>query len=64
MLPALLAKSSICYNPVIYASMNIRMSRTWKRFFGNARTTNKNGTAMTTINRREIKASRDDNIDN
>lgn len=49
-LPALLAKSSICYNPIIYASMNAQFSRFWKnRFF--PKTTSKvttNNTAMIT----------------
>ncbi|XP_020281159.1 green-sensitive opsin-like [Pseudomyrmex gracilis] len=48
--PALLAKSSICYNPIIYASMNAQFSRFWKnRFF--PKTTSKvttNNTAVIT----------------
>nr|XP_012223776.1 PREDICTED: green-sensitive opsin-like [Linepithema humile] len=33
MMPALLAKSSICYNPIIYTSMNIQFTRAWKKMF-------------------------------
>ncbi|EFN81787.1 Green-sensitive opsin [Harpegnathos saltator] len=33
LLPELLAKSSICYNPVIYASLNMQFFRAWKKLF-------------------------------
>ncbi|KAL0117898.1 hypothetical protein PUN28_008936 [Cardiocondyla obscurior] len=32
-LPALLAKSSICYNPIIYATMTVQFPNTWKKMF-------------------------------
>ncbi|XP_011176051.2 green-sensitive opsin isoform X1 [Solenopsis invicta] len=32
-LPTLLAKSSICYNPIIYASMTVHFPNTWKKMF-------------------------------
>ncbi|EFN63209.1 Rhodopsin [Camponotus floridanus] len=32
-LPALLAKSSICYNPIIYACLNVQFYETWKKMF-------------------------------
>ncbi|KAL6267447.1 hypothetical protein P5V15_000523 [Pogonomyrmex californicus] len=39
-LPALLAKSSICYNPIIYAIMTVQFPDTWKKiFFINANST-------------------------
>lgn len=47
-LSTLLAKSSICYNPVIYASLNVQFCRAWKKMlFGDANT------------RRTNKASKD-----
>lgn len=33
-LPSLLAKSSICYNPVIYAGMNTQFRSVIRKFFG------------------------------
>ncbi|XP_012541259.1 melanopsin [Monomorium pharaonis] len=32
-LPTLLAKSSICYNPIIYASMTVQFPNIWKKMF-------------------------------
>ncbi|CAK9833716.1 Visual pigment-like receptor peropsin [Anthophora retusa] len=32
-LPALLAKSSICYNPIIYAGLNSQFPRSLKKIF-------------------------------
>ncbi|XP_071555730.1 rhodopsin [Temnothorax nylanderi] len=32
-LPALLAKSSICYNPIIYATMSAQFPNIWKKIF-------------------------------
>ncbi|GAB0092736.1 G protein-coupled receptor, rhodopsin-like [Sergentomyia squamirostris] len=33
-LPALIAKSSICYNPVIYIGMNTQYRSSWRKYFG------------------------------
>ncbi|CAL1676442.1 unnamed protein product [Lasius platythorax] len=55
-LPALLAKSSICYNPIIYASLNVQFCRTWKQMFSintNSRTVNTTG--MTTLSKIKMK---------
>ncbi|XP_014477010.1 PREDICTED: rhodopsin-like [Dinoponera quadriceps] len=58
-LPALLAKSSICYNPVIYTSLNIQFFHAWKKmFFGNVenpKKSNKDSTKMITVNKIEMK---------
>ncbi|KAK9309132.1 hypothetical protein QLX08_001091 [Tetragonisca angustula] len=56
-LPALLAKSSICYNPIIYAGLNSQFSRSLKKIF-NIRTTrnttpDSQNTALTMVNRQE-----------
>ena len=34
MMPAILAKSSICYNPIIYAGLNTQFVRSLKNLFG------------------------------
>ncbi|KYN15098.1 Green-sensitive opsin, partial [Trachymyrmex cornetzi] len=50
-LPALLAKSSICYNPIIYASMTAQFP-TWKKIFSingnNAKSKQQHGTELQT----------------
>ncbi|XP_029159986.1 rhodopsin-like isoform X2 [Nylanderia fulva] len=59
-LPALLAKSSICYNPIIYASLNVQFCRTWKKMFSintNSRTANNTTIGMTTMSRIKMKNS-------
>ncbi|XP_033336396.1 rhodopsin [Megalopta genalis] len=55
-LPALLAKSSICYNPIIYVGLNNQFSRSLKKIFDIRITRNRvpesqNMTALTTLNR-------------
>ncbi|XP_011346698.2 green-sensitive opsin isoform X3 [Ooceraea biroi] len=56
-LPCLLAKSSICYNPIIYACLNVQFSRAWKKmFFINKSTTrNSQHTGMTTLNKKKMR---------
>ncbi|XP_029679539.1 rhodopsin-like [Formica exsecta] len=55
-LPALLAKSSICYNPIIYASLNVQFCHTWKKiFFINTNSKIVNNTGITTMNKIEMK---------
>ncbi|KYN31400.1 Green-sensitive opsin [Trachymyrmex septentrionalis] len=48
-LPALLAKSSICYNPIIYASMTAQFP-TWKKMFSinNAKSKQQHGSELQT----------------
>ncbi|KAL6422780.1 hypothetical protein ACFW04_010762 [Cataglyphis niger] len=56
-LPALLAKSSICYNPIIYASLNVQFCRTWKKIFSiNTNSRIINNTGITTMNKIEMKS--------
>lgn len=56
-LPALLAKSSICYNPIIYAGLNNQFSRFLKKIFDarSSRTAvpDSQHTALTAMNRQE-----------
>ncbi|NP_001035057.1 pteropsin [Apis mellifera] len=56
-LPALLAKSSICYNPIIYAGLNNQFSRFLKKIFDarGSRTAvpDSQHTALTALNRQE-----------
>ncbi|CAK9807078.1 RHO [Anthophora plagiata] len=56
-LPALLAKSSICYNPIIYAGLNNQFPRSLKKIFDMrmSRTTvpDSQNTALTMMNRQE-----------
>ncbi|XP_060813445.1 green-sensitive opsin-like isoform X1 [Bombus pascuorum] len=56
-LPALLAKSSICYNPIIYAGLNSQFPRSLKKIFDVriARSTlpDSQNTALTLLNRQE-----------
>lgn len=33
-IPALIAKSSICYNPIIYVGLNTQFRQSWKKVFG------------------------------
>ncbi|XP_006618813.1 rhodopsin-like isoform X1 [Apis dorsata] len=57
MLPALLAKSSICYNPIIYAGLNNQFSHFLKKIFDarSSRTAvpDSQHTALTAMNRQE-----------
>ncbi|XP_046815811.1 pinopsin-like isoform X1 [Vespa crabro] len=54
-LPALLAKSSICYNPIIYAGLNAQFPRSLKKILGirdiETGTNGSQQTALTTINK-------------
>ncbi|XP_078033903.1 rhodopsin [Augochlora pura] len=54
-LPALLAKSSICYNPIIYAGLNSQFPRSLKKIFDvrikRNRVTESQNTALTFLNR-------------
>ncbi|XP_043284815.1 rhodopsin-like [Venturia canescens] len=56
-IPSLLAKSSICYNPIIYAGLNGQFPRSFKKMFGIREATGRPGqseaTAMTTMSRPE-----------
>ncbi|XP_076287703.1 pinopsin [Lasioglossum baleicum] len=56
-LPALLAKSSICYNPIIYAGLNSQFPRSLKKIFDirSTRTmvAESQNTALTVLNRQE-----------
>ncbi|XP_076172561.1 pinopsin isoform X3 [Ptiloglossa arizonensis] len=56
-LPALLAKSSICYNPIIYAGLNSQFPRSLKKIFEirKSRTTapESQNTALTVLNKQE-----------
>ncbi|XP_014598495.1 PREDICTED: pinopsin-like [Polistes canadensis] len=60
-LPALLAKSSICYNPIIYAGLNTQFPRSLKKILGirdigGAGTNGSQQTALTTfVNKQEQK---------
>lgn len=58
-LPALLAKSSICYNPIIYAGLNAQFPRSLKKILGirdiQTGTNGSQQTALTTINKQEQK---------
>ncbi|KAI4497836.1 hypothetical protein M0802_006952 [Mischocyttarus mexicanus] len=59
-LPALLAKSSICYNPIIYAGLNTQFPRSLKKILGirdiGVGTSGSQQTALTTfINKQEQK---------
>ncbi|KZC13492.1 PREDICTED: rhodopsin-like [Dufourea novaeangliae] len=57
LLPALLAKSSICYNPIIYAGLNSQFPRSLKKIFDirSSRTMvpESQNTALTVLNRQE-----------
>ncbi|XP_029036435.1 green-sensitive opsin-like [Osmia bicornis bicornis] len=56
-LPALLAKSSICYNPIIYAGLNSQFPRSLKKIFDvrSARSSvpGSQNTALTNLNRQD-----------
>ncbi|KAK2588365.1 hypothetical protein KPH14_004379 [Odynerus spinipes] len=57
-LPALLAKSSICYNPIIYAGLNAQFPRSLKKILGirdvaASGTSGSQQTALTTINKQK-----------
>lgn len=55
--PCLLAKSSICYNPIIYAGLNGQFPRSFKKMFGIREAIGRPGqseaTALTTMSRPE-----------
>ncbi|XP_076221950.1 pinopsin isoform X3 [Nomia melanderi] len=56
-LPALLAKSSICYNPIIYAGLNSQFPRSLKKIFDirspRSMLPDSQNTALTVLNRQE-----------
>ncbi|XP_076395609.1 green-sensitive opsin isoform X2 [Megachile rotundata] len=58
-LPALLAKSSICYNPIIYAGLNSQFPRSLKKIFdvrpARSSVPGSQNTALTTLNKQEQK---------
>lgn len=56
-LPALLAKSSICYNPIIYAGLNSQFPRSLKKIFdvrpARSSVPGSQNTALTNLNRQD-----------